>query len=78
MKVKQHKPRNVNLEPVRLDNGTMIYPGDSLVTVLCPKSIMKRMRHNLYQIARRSQVTSSIRQRIARDLIEELKLKRNM
>lgn len=86
MKRIKHKPRNVNLEPTSVlltdeDGETqtkVIYAGDSLHTVPCPKSIMKRMRHNLYQVARRSQVISPIRQHIARDLIKELGLKRNM
>ncbi len=81
---KRYKPRNVNLESTsfRLTNAQgdedtkIVYPGDSLHTVPCPKSIMKRMRHNLYQVARRSQVVSPIRQHIARDLLKELGLRR--
>lgn len=83
---KRHKPRNVNLEPasVRVVNELgeeetkIIYAGDSLYTVPCPKSTRKRMRCNLHDVAKRSQVISPISQHTARELIVELGLKRNM
>ena len=86
MKRTKRKPRNVNLEPHTITClndlcepvTKIIYPGDSLHTVPCPKSIRKRMRMNLFSVARRSQVISPIRQHIARELIVELRLKRNM
>ncbi len=50
------KPRKVNLDTVRMDDGKIIYAGDSLHTVPCPNNITKGMKQNLRRTARSSAV----------------------
>ena len=73
-KHKRYKPRNVNLDPKRLENGTFIYTSDSLYTVPCPNKIIKWMRQNLRRAARRSQIIFSLRRVGVRNIMDELKI----
>lgn len=73
-KRKKYKPRNVNLDAKRLDDGTFIYAGDSLHTVLCPNKIIKWMRQNLRRAASRSQIVFPLRRMGARNVMDELKI----
>ena len=73
-KYKRYKPRNVNLDPKRLEDGTFIYAGDSLYTVPCPNCISKGMRQNLRQAARRSQVIFPLRRVVAQNIMDECKI----
>ncbi len=81
-KRKKYKPRNVNLEPismrVRSANGPyitkIIYAGDSLYTVPCPNKIIKWMRQNLRQAARRSQIVFPLRRVGARNIMDEMEI----
>ncbi len=68
--MKKHKPHKVNMETVRI-NGVMIYAGDSLATVPCPRWLQRRMKFNIRQDARRSQVVFSLRQKAAREMLED-------
>ncbi len=67
----KYKPRNVNMETHRTPNGRFIYPGDSIATVPCPKWLQRRMKFNIRQDARRSNVTFPLRQKVAREILEE-------
>ena len=51
MKRVKVKPRKVNMETVRTEDGKMIYPGDSVHTVPCPEHIARGMRQNLRRAA---------------------------
>ncbi len=73
-KHKRYKPRNVNLNPKRLEGGTFIYAGDSLHTVPCPNKIIKWMRQNLRRAARRSQIVFPLRRIAARNIMDEMKI----
>ncbi len=73
-KFKPYKPRNINLDPKRLEDGTFIYAGDSIYTVACPNKIIKWMRQNLRQAARRSQRVFPLRRIAARNIMDELKI----
>ncbi len=72
-KHKPYKPRNVNMEPVRID-GVMLYAGDSLETVSIPKWLQRRMEFNIRQNARRSNVTFPLRQKVAREMLEDFNI----
>ena len=74
MKRKKYKPRNVNLDPKRLEDGTFIYAGDSLYAVSCPNKIIKWMRQNLRRAARRSQRVFPLRRVAAQNIMDELKI----
>ncbi len=86
MKRRKYKPRRVNLEPQSFvltdafgeSYTKIVYAGDSLTTVPCPNCIRKWMRQNLFNVGRRSNVVFPLRMRTARELIEELELKRKM
>jgi len=65
------KPRNVNMDTIRLDNGTFLYPGDSIATEPCPNWLRRRMEFNIRQNARRSNVVFPLRQKVAREMLEE-------
>ena len=71
---RKYRPRNVNMDPKRLNNGTFIYAGDSLYTVPCPNCIVKGMRQNLRQAARRSQVAFPRRRKNAKEIMAESKI----
>ncbi len=71
VKHKPYKPRNVNMEPIRLMDGTFIYPGDSIETVPCPNWLRRRMEFNIRQDARRSNAAFPLRQKVAREMLEE-------
>ncbi len=73
-KFKPYKPRNVNLDPKRLKDGTFIYSGDSLHIVPCPNKIIKWMRQNLRRAARRSQIVFPLRRIAARNIMDENKI----
>ena len=73
-KHKPYKPRNVNLDPKRLEDGKFIYAGDSLYIVPCPNKIINWMRQNLRRAARRSQIVFPLRRIAARNIIDELKI----
>ena len=68
---RKYKPRNVNLDPKRLNDGTFIYAGDSLYTVPCPNKIGNWMRQNLRRDAMRSQVVFPLRRKSAQDVMKE-------
>lgn len=68
--MKKYKPRKVNMEAVRI-NGVMLYAGDSLATVPCPRWLQRRMKFNIRQDARRSQVVFPLRQKVAREMLED-------
>ena len=68
-KHKKYKPRNVNIETVRI-KGIMLYAGDSLATVPCPRWLQRRMKFNVRQNARRSNVVFPLRQKMAREILE--------
>ena len=68
------KPRNVNMDTIRLDNGEFLYPGDSIATVPCPNWLRRRMEFNIRQSARRSNVTFPLRQKVAREMLEEFNI----
>lgn len=81
-KHKPYKPRNVNMDTIRLNDGTFIYPGDSITTVPCPRWLQRRMEFNIRQDARRSNVVFPLRQKAAREMLEDynisfLKTRRN-
>ena len=68
------KPRNVNLDTVRTEDGTMLYPGDSLQTVPCPNNISKGMRQNLRRAARGTSVVDFDRQKCTYNVMVEDKI----
>ncbi len=70
-KHKKYKPRKVNTETVRLKDGTFIYPGESLATVPRPRWLQRRMKFNIRQDARRSQVIFPLRQKVAREMLKD-------
>ena len=70
-KHKKYKPRKVNMDALRFENGIFIYPGDSLATVPCPRWLQRRMKFNIRQDARRSQVVFPLRQKVAREMLED-------
>ncbi len=72
-KHKPFKPRNVNMETVRVDS-VMIYAGDSVETVPCPRWLQRRMEFNIRQNARRSNVVFPLRQKIAREMLEDFNI----
>jgi len=74
MKRVKFKPRNVNLTPKRLKYGTFIYPGDSVETVPIPNWLRRRMEFNIRQNARRSNVVFPLRQKVAREMLEEFNI----
>ena len=69
-KHKRYKPRKVNMEAIRID-GVMLYAGDSVATVPCPRWLQHRMKFNIRQDARRSQVVFPLRQKAAREMLED-------
>ena len=69
--MKKHKPRNVNLTPKRLKDGTFIYAGDSVEWGPIPNWLRRRMEFNIRQDARRSNVVFPLRQKAAREMLEE-------
>lgn len=71
---KRFKPRKVDLETRRLENGRFIYAGDSLRTVACPNCISKGMRQNLRKVAFRLASIFPYRSKSARGLMKELKI----
>ena len=73
-KHKPYKPRNVNMDTIRLTNGTFLYPGDSIATVPCPNRLRRRMEFNIRQSARRSNVVFPLRQKAAREMLEEFNI----
>ncbi len=73
MKKIKFKPRNVNMEPERR-NGIMLYAGDSLHTVPCPRCIQRRMEFNIRQNARCSNVVFPLRQKVAREMLEDFNI----
>ena len=72
--MKKHKPRNVNMDTIRLDNGEFLYPGDSIATVPCPRRLQRRMEFNIRQNARRSNVVFPLRQKAAREMLEDFNI----
>lgn len=70
MKKAKYKPRKINMETVRI-NGVILYAGDSLATVPCPRWLQRRMKFNIRQDARRSQVVFPLRQKVAREMLED-------
>ena len=70
-KHRKYKPRNVNMDTIRLDNGEFLYPGDSMATVPCPNWLRRRMEFNIRQSARRSNVTFPLRQKVAREMLKD-------
>ncbi|KKN32341.1 hypothetical protein LCGC14_0814900 [marine sediment metagenome] len=70
-KHKKYKPRNVNMDTIRLEDRTFLYPGDSIATVPCPNWLRRRMEFNIRQNARRSNVVFPLRQKVAREMLEE-------
>ncbi len=73
-KHKPYKPRNVNMESLRRIDGTFIHPGDSMATVPCPRWLQRRMEFNIRQNARRSNVVFPLRQKVAREILEEFNI----
>ncbi len=73
-KHKKYKPRNVNMDTIRLKDGTFIYPGDSIATVPCPRWLIRRMVFSIRQNARRSNVVFPLRQKTAREMLEEFNI----
>lgn len=71
MKRVKVKPRKVNMDTIRLKDGGFIYAGDSLATVPCPRWLQRRMKFNIRQDARRSNVAFPLRQKVAREMLEE-------
>ena len=74
MKKIKFKPRNVNMEPLRLIDGIFIYPGDSIETVPIPRGLQRRMEFNIRQNARRSNVVFPLRQKVAREMLEDFNI----
>ncbi len=68
------KPRNVNMDNIRLTDGTFLYPGDSIATVPCPNRLRRRMEFNIRQNARYSNVVFPLRQKVAREMLEEFNI----
>ena len=68
------KPRNVNMDTIRLDNEEFLYPGDSIATVPCPNWLSRRMEFNIRQSTRRSNVVFPLRQKVAREMLEEFNM----
>lgn len=73
-KHKKYKPRKVNMGTIRLDDGTFLYPGDSIATVPCPNWLRRRMEFNIRQDARRSNVVFPLRQKVAREMLEDFNI----
>ena len=74
MKRVKVRPRKVNLEAVRTEDGKMIYPGDSVHTVPCPNNISKGMRQNLRRAFRGSLVVDPERRTGAFNVMKECKI----
>ncbi len=72
-KHKPYKPRNVNLENVRID-GVMIYAGESAETVPIPRWLQRRMEFNIRHCARRSNVVFPLRRKVAREMLEDFNI----
>ncbi len=72
--MKKYKPRKVNMDTIRSDDGTFLYPGDSKATVPCPNWLRRRMEFNIRQDARRSNVVFPLRQKVAREMLEEFNI----
>ncbi len=68
------KPRKVNLEATRTEDGKMIYPGDSLHTVPCPEHIARGMRQNLRRAALGVTVVDKARRAAAWNVMKECKI----
>jgi len=73
MKLIKTKPRKVNLDVVRTEDGTTIYPGESLQTVPCPNNISKGMRQNLRRTVRSKAVNFDMR-KCAYNVMTECKI----
>ena len=74
MKRVKVKPRKINMDIVRLEDGIFLYPGDSIATVSCPNWLRRRMEFNIRQNARRSNVVFPLRQKVAREMLEEFNI----
>ncbi len=74
MKRVKVKPRKVNMETVRTENGKMIYTGDSVHTVPCPEHIARGMRQNLRAAARGASVVDFERRKGAWNVMKECKI----
>jgi hypothetical protein len=72
-KLKRSDDRNVSLE-TQVINGQKVYAGDSLETVGCPNSVVKRMEYNIRKTARASQIVFPFRKRTAREFLEDFKI----
>jgi len=71
VKCRKYKPRKVNLDVVRTEDGTTIYPGDSLQTVPCPNNVSKGMRQNLRRTVRSKAVNFDMRKAAYNVMTEE-------
>ena len=72
-RLKRSDDRNVNLE-TQFIKEQKVYAGDSLATVGCPNSIVKRMEYNIRKTARASQIVFPFRKRTARELLDDFKI----
>ena len=72
-KHKPYKPRKVNMENVRI-NRVMVYAGKSAETVPIPRWLQRRMEFNIRQNARRSNVVFPLRQKVAREMLEDFNI----
>jgi len=61
------------MEPVRI-NGIMLYAGDSLESVKIPRWLQRRMEFNIRQDARRSNAVFPLRQKVAREMLEDFNI----
>ncbi len=74
MKRVKVRPRKVNMETVRTEDGKMIYPGDSVHTVPCPEHIARGMRQNLRRAALGVTVVDRARRTGAFNVMKECKI----
>ncbi len=74
MKRVKVKPRKVNMETVRTEDGKMICLGDSVHTVPCPEHIARGMRQNLRRAALGVTVVNKARRIGAWNVMKECKI----
>ncbi len=72
-KHKSYKPRNINLKDTVIKRQ-VVKAGDSLEIVSIPKWLQRRMKFNIRQNARRSNVVFPLRQKIAREMLEDFNI----
>ncbi len=74
MKRVKVRPRKINMETVRTEDGKMIYFGDSVYTVPCPEHIARGMRQNLRRAALGVTVVNKARRIAAWNVMKECKI----